>query len=89
MILCDDGSHVKFALRSRVGIARNGEPSWLGDDPHVVVGVERAVAEKVSTNLLRPRIQRSGALKIRQYSSRALPPTRCGAGCSRRFVLTF
>ena len=45
VILNDDGSREKFALRSWVGIPRKGELFWLGDDPHVVVEVEYAVVE--------------------------------------------
>src|SRR5688500_12335004 len=45
VILREDGSREKFALRSWVGIPRKGELFWLGDDPHVVVEVEYAVAE--------------------------------------------
>jgi hypothetical protein len=45
VILNDDGSREKYALRSWVGIPRKGELFWMGDDPHVVVEVEYAVAE--------------------------------------------
>jgi hypothetical protein len=45
VILNDDGTREKFALRSWVGIPRKGELFWLGDDPHVVVEVEYAVIE--------------------------------------------
>jgi hypothetical protein len=45
VILHDDGTREKFALRSWVGIPRKGELFWLGDDPHVVVEVEYAVVE--------------------------------------------
>lgn len=45
VVLNDDGSREKFALRSWVGIPRKGELFWLGDDPHVVVEVEYAVVE--------------------------------------------
>lgn len=45
VVLREDGTRDKFALRSWVGIPRKGELFWLGDDPHVVVEVEYAVVE--------------------------------------------
>jgi hypothetical protein len=45
IVLNEDGTREKFALRSWVGIPRKGELFWIGDDPHVVVEVEYAVVE--------------------------------------------
>jgi hypothetical protein len=47
VLLNEDGSREKFALRSWVGIPRKGELFWLGDDPHVVVEVEYAVVDGI------------------------------------------
>jgi hypothetical protein len=45
VILKEDGSREKFPLRSWVGVPRKTELVWLGEEPHVVVEVEYAVAE--------------------------------------------
>lgn len=45
VVLKEDGTRQKYALRSWVGIPRKGELFWLGDDPHLVVEVEYAVVE--------------------------------------------
>ncbi len=45
VILKDDGSREKFALRSWVGIPRKTELVWMAEEPYVVVEVEYAVAE--------------------------------------------
>jgi hypothetical protein len=45
IVLNDDGSRDKFALRSWVGIPRKNELFWIGDEPHLVVEVEYAVVE--------------------------------------------
>lgn len=45
IVLKEDGTREKFALKSWVGIPRKGELFWMGEEPHVVVEVEYAVVE--------------------------------------------
>lgn len=45
VILKEDGTREKHALRSWVGIPRKNELFWIGDDPFLVLEVEYAVVE--------------------------------------------
>src|SRR5262245_55756743 len=45
VVLKDDGTREKHALRSWVGIPRKNELFWMGEDPYLVVEVEYAVVE--------------------------------------------
>ena len=45
VVLKDDGTREKYALRSWVGIPRKTELVWMGEEPYVVVEVEYAISE--------------------------------------------